>query len=349
MIIFLYGEDTFRSRQKLKELKERFLREIDPNGSSLTVLDGKNLTIEKINQTVSPGSLLAKKRLVIIEELFTNKAPNIFEQVYQYLKNKKFVKNDNITIFWESQIKTKKIKNKEIIVSLDNIGRERVLTKQQQQLFNFLHTQKYSQQFNLLNNTEVAAWTKKEVIKRGGKISNQAVQILTSLVGSDLWHISNEIDKLLSYKSAVRPKLTGVGAITIEVDDVENLVRGNMDENIFALTDAISHKNKALASRLLEEQLAAGLTDNYLLAMFIRQFKILLQIKQAQDVGFNSRKIVSSLKLHPFVVQKGLNQVRNFSLATLKNIINQLVRIDYLMKTGKADIHLMLNLLIAKI
>ncbi len=62
MIIFLYGEDTFRSRRKLNELKEKFLREVDPSGNSLTILDGEKTELEKINEAISPSSLLSKKK-----------------------------------------------------------------------------------------------------------------------------------------------------------------------------------------------------------------------------------------------------------------------------------------------
>jgi len=127
------------------------------------------------------------------------------------------------------------------------------------------------------------------------------------------------------------------------------LVRGNFDENIFALTDAISNKNNSLAAKLLEEQIEAGLADAYLINMIIRQFRILLQIRQALDSGQSSRQMISALRLHPFIVQKGINQVRRFDLDSLKNILSKLVEIDFKMKTGQADARTMLNLLIARI
>ncbi len=83
--------------------------------------------------------------------------------------------------------------------------------------------------------------------------------------------------------------------------------------------------------------------------MIIRQFKILLQIRQSLDSGLTTRKIMSTLKLHPFIIQKGINQVRNFSLINLKNTLNKLIEIDYLMKTGQAEAKIMLNLFAFKI
>ena len=70
MIIFLYGEDTFRSRKKLKELKNRFLKEIDSSGYSLAVIDGEKTCLEEINSAVSALSLFTKKRMIVISDIF---------------------------------------------------------------------------------------------------------------------------------------------------------------------------------------------------------------------------------------------------------------------------------------
>ena len=134
----------------------------------------------------------------------------------------------------------------------------------------------------------------------------------------------------------------------IEAADVKNLTRGNFSDNIFALTDALSAKNKALAIKLLAEQIEAGLEGPYLLNMFVRQFRILLQLRQAVDSGLSPRQIATQMKLHPFVLQKGLEQAKNFNLTALKNIFSQLAKVDYLAKSGQQDYITGLNILIAR-
>lgn len=337
MLIFLYGEDDFRSRRKLKELKQRFLREVDPSGNSLSVLNGEKIGIQEINEAVSASSLLSKKRMIIIENLFSNKSISIFKELRDYFKKKKLpTDSDNIIVFWDFFAEKKK------------------LPKVKDDFFKFLSKEKFSQEFKVLSNTEATAWAKKEIVARGGKISNLAAMELTSLLGSDLWQINNEIDKLINNKAGQKLKLVD-GAVNapadveISAEDVKNLVRGQFDENIFALTDALSAKNKALVARVFEEQIKAGLTDTYLLNMITRQFRILLQIRQALDSGIAPRAITPLLKIHPFVAQKGVNQARNFSLVYLKKVLSKLVEIDYLMKSGKIDIKTSLSLLMAKI
>lgn len=344
MIVFLYGEDNFRSRAKLKELKDKYLKEVDKLGSGLKIIAGAKATFGDITAAVGPISLLSKKRLIIIEDIFASKDQAIFEKLNDYLKKKE--SSDNIIIFWESNLKMKKIKNTLLPFLIDPSGQDKPLNKKSADLFKFLVKQKYAYNFNSLSHTELANWVKKEVVKRGGKISAEAAAMLVGLVGADGWQISQEIDKLLSFKQA--GKLTEA-LLEISAVDVKKLVQGNFSDNIFALTDALSVKNKPLAIKLLDEQIEAGLEGPYLLNMFVRQFRILLQLRQALDAGLGPRQIASQMKLHPFVLQKGLEQARNFSLQTLKNIFSQLAQIDYLAKSGQQDYITGLNMLIAKL
>ncbi len=350
MIIFLYGADAFRSRKKLKEIKAKFLSTADMAGDSLITLDGRDITMERLNEKISPRSLLTKKRLLAVEDIFLNKNKDIFTAIPELFKTRKTLLEDNTVIFRDSSVRTDK---KGKAVAPDSLGREKPLAKEPAQLFKYLRQQKYAQEFKLLSNTETAAWIKNEVKMRGGTIGYKAVQALLGLIGAGEnsgWQLENEINKLINYKRGLTPGLIGKNEpVAIEEEDVEKLVRGSFDENIFALTDALSAKNKQQAEKLLENQYEAGLTDGYLLNMIIRQFKILLQIRQALDSGFTARKIAGALKLHPFVVQKGISQARNFTPAVLKNILNTLMTTDYRLKTGQADACALLNLLIAKI
>lgn len=340
MIIFLYGPNTYKSRQKLNELKNKFRREIDPGERSLALIDGEKATVDKINEAVKASSLFTRKTMVIVENIFSNKSQPTLDSICEYLKKeftlrKKIkeavVKEDtgNIIIFWDSATGEKLGKNK---------------------LFAFLSKERFAQNFKPLSNPEIVAWIRAEVEARGGRIKPQALIYLVSLFGNDQWQLSQEIDKIINYRQGQnRELLPGSGDITVDIKDIEDLCRGQSDENIFALTDAISRKNKSLALKLFEQEIESGVTETYLLHMIIRQFRILLQIRQALDQGHSSRKIISDLKLHPFVVQKGIGQAGGFTLAALKNIFHRLVEVDRQIKTGQGDFKTNIDLLVAGI
>lgn len=329
MIIFLYGEDTFRSRKKLNELKGKFVKDVDSGDSSLSVLDGERVEFEKINNALGASSLFSKKRMLVIEKLFANKSKTVIDSSYEYVKIKKLSEVDDIIlIFWEDRASQPKLGSK---------------------LWRMLKSEKYVQEFKLLSNTEAANWVKSEAGKNGASITLQSALKLVGLVGSDLWSLNNELQKLIAFKGAKQDSLVAGGSVEIVDDDINRLVRGQVDENIFALTDAIGNKNKALALKLFEQEIEAGIAEVQIMHMIVRQFRILLQIRSALDEGLTQKKILNQLKLHPFVLQKGMAQARNYELTKLKEIFFELVLIDSQIKTGKQDVLTAISLMIAKI
>jgi len=322
MIIFTYGADTFRSRRFRQELKNKFTRDIDPLAQSLNVVDGQTATLKEINEKINTGSLFVTKRLTVIENIFKNKKTDLFAALVAYLK-KLTAANDNIIIFRDEELNTK----------------DKPLKAEAKKLFAFLAQQPYSREFAPLTNGQLLAFIKTEAANYDKKMDLAAATLLINLSGGDLWIINNEIKKLVNYAAGD----------SITATDVKKLSASSFNENIFGLTDALSAKNKKLAIDLLEEQYAAGLSDEYLLTMLIRQFKILLQIHAALDARLSPADMATQLELHPFVIKKGAVQARNFSALALKNYLNRLIHLDFLNKTGQGDVKTELTLLISSL
>ncbi len=318
MIISLYGADSFRSRRFLQELKNKFIKDVDPNSHSFSVVDGATATLGSISEQINTGSLFVKKRFVVIENIFKNKSEKIFSELAPYLE-KLAKSDDNILIFRDEDIEGKTMK------------------APAKKLLAFFKLQPYTQEFKELLPAQLASFIKKEAALYDKDISAPAASLLIDLTGGDLWQISAEVKKL-SFRNDEK---------IISSEMIKEMVPGSYDENIFGLTDAISAKNRKMAISLLEEQYAAGLSDEYLLTMLIRQFKILLQIREALDANTNPADIASRLKVHPYVAKKGAQQARNFSAPVLKDYLNRLVYLDFSNKTGRGDIKTELSLLIS--
>lgn len=340
MIIFFYGDNAFKAKQKISELKEKFFREVDPNEHSFSVIDGALTDLNEISQTVNTGSLFTKKRLTLLENIFANKKAEFLPEFLDYLQKNNLEKGDDIILIYEPRIKSQKDK----FVKTNMAGdKDSALTAKEKKLFDFLHGQKFVQEFKALTAGELASWIKTETEKKGSTIRPAAVQQLINFCGADLWQINNELEKLVHYKK--------VGNIPSEIEakDIEAICSRNFDDNIFALTDALGSKNKPLALKILEDQYHLDAADEYILAMLLRQFKIILQLKSALDQGENPVKIGPLLGLHPYVAKKSAEQARYFTLEQLKELISDLTRLDYLNKTGQTDFKAALNLIIARL
>jgi len=320
MIISLYGADSFRSRRFLQELKNKFVKDVDPDSHSFSVVDGAGAALSDISEKINTGSLFVKKRFVIIENIFKNKSEKIFSELAPYLE-KLAKSDDNILIFRDEDIESQTLK------------------AAAKKLLAFFKLQPYSQEFKALSPAQLLAFIKKEATAYNKDISAPAASLLASLTGGNLWQISTEVKKLSFYNDEK----------IISAETVKEMVSGSYDENIFGLSDAISAKNRKTAINLLEEQYAAGLSDEYLLTMLIRQFKILLQIRESLDADINPAEIATRLKIHPYVAKKGVMQAKNFSAPILKNYLNRLVFLDFSNKIGRGDIKTELSLLISSL
>ncbi|PIS04833.1 MAG: DNA polymerase III subunit delta [Candidatus Buchananbacteria bacterium CG10_big_fil_rev_8_21_14_0_10_42_9] len=314
MLIFLYGEDTYRSRQKLHELKAKFIADVDKSGLNIDILIGKNATAQTIQQSYLTAPFLAKRRMIIVEDFFGLR-PN--KENCEAILNALRRQSENILIFWDGEIKT----------PLHKPGKE---------LLNNLKNEKLSQEFSALEPHELKRWLSKYCQDKNLKIESNALDLLLDWVGNDLWRLVNEMEKLKAY--AAGKKITKT--------EIELLSIGSFDDNVFNMTDAIGKRQHALALQLLEDQFHLGINHLSLLATITWQFKNLLAVKSLAGENLNEKAIAKTTKLHPFVVKKSLQQVSNFSLEELKLIYNRLLETDQALKNSATSPQALLDLLI---
>jgi len=198
----------------------------------------------------------------------------------------------------------------------------------------------YTYPFPLLSGAELTKWVTTRAYELNARFDRAALTSLVERVGSDLWQMNNEIQKLAAY--------TDGEAVTREM--VDGMVRASFEDQIFQLVDAVAQKKSAGAIRLLEEERVSGASDHYIFSMLLRQVRILLGVRSMLDDNPRSGKqeVASQLKLHPFVAQKALAQAKQFELDVLKNTYDLLFELDSGSKTGKIDAEMAVDLVVAR-
>lgn len=323
MIIFLYGEDSFRSSQKTKEIKERFLV-VDKAGSGLSIFnhEASRGMVKKILDVLGTPNLLAPKRLVIIRDFLEAAGEEEKDELIGYLKkHEKAIQSDN-----------------DLVLVFEESGQP----KKNGKLYKLLLKISKSQSFEKLTGTKLDQWIVKRIgeIDPSGGISKGALAKLIVSVGSDTGSLDKEIQKLVNFADGKM----------IQEEDVESLVKANIDTNIFNTIDAIANNDKKGALRLLQNHLANGEVPFQIFAMFVYQFRNLLKVADLKEQCYgNEQAIAKAAGLHPYVVKKSLNQLRNFSLPKLKDIYGRLGDLDSRMKTGQIDARLALDKFIAEL
>lgn len=339
MIIFLYGDNDFKIHQKVKELKEKFIKEIDPSEQNIWKLEGEKIKVEDLSSKLGSSSLFISKKMLIISNLIKNKQKDFLKTILEYIKKNKISDSPDILIFTEQYLKNK---NNKGLVKINN-EKESPLNTSEKSFFEFLLQEKYAQEIKKFNNQELINFIQKEFKNYSLQIENREAQEIINLTAADPWMIKNEVKKLSHLK------LSNPNNKKIEKKDIQENIFEKHQENIFAFTDSISSRNIKHSLDILEKQYLADLEPDYILNMLIRQFKILLQIKEALELNFNTNKIINKLKLHPFIINKGINQARNFDKKTLKNIINQLIDLDKKNRSEFCDLRSEINLVINKL
>jgi DNA polymerase-3 subunit delta len=317
MIIFLYGSDTYRSRQKLNEIIEHY-KKIHKSGLNLKYLNLSEKDFEDFKDEFQSISMFAEKKLLVLEETFTNQnfKENFLSPTKFRMGTKKFVNSRDIILFHE-------IKE----------------TPRSDPLFKFLKKYAKSQEFEPLRGENLKNWVKKEIENHKVKINPKALEKLVDYVGNDLWQMSNEIGKLVNYKKNKK----------VEVEDVELLVKPKIEPEIFKTIDAIASKNKKQALELIHKHLEKGDSPLYLLSMINFQFRNLLIIKDLIEKNQPYYSILKTAKLHPFVVKKSYQQANKFTLQELKKIYQKIFQVDISIKTGKVEPTTALDLLLTEI
>lgn len=320
MLLFLYGEDSFRSNERLNSLKEKFFKKNTSNASSSVFDFDEDASFEKLSLALRGSGLFSSNKLIVVKN-FLNSNKTEQDKLFEYLKHNE-VSEDIDLVFWEE-------------------GEPRKNNK----LFKFLLEKFESERFGKLSGAQLSDWIKKEFCKNKTNIDAQALNKLSSFVGDDLLQAKNEIDKLVNF---VQEK-------TITEKDVELMVSSKVEANIFETIEAISAGNKNRALKLFHDQLSYGDDPFYIFSMYVYQFRNLLKIGSFYFGGVDSKGIddkniiAKETRLHPFVVQKGIYQLKNISLQKLKNIYQYLEKIDSEVKGGKIEMKNAIDKLISMI
>lgn len=323
MIFFLYGEDSFRSYERVLEIKKKFL-ESDKSGSGLSSFNAgeENYLFDKIKNTFGISSLFSSKRLVIIKRLISSGLSADQEKILEFLKSNQEVilkDNDWIGIFWEDS-----------------------MPKKNGALFKFLEKNSKKQNFENLSGQKINQWVleKLKSFDEKATISKSALEKLIAYSGGETIILEQEVQKLFNHSF---PEM-------ISEADVESLVKAKIESNIFETVDALGSGNKKKALEFLHKHLEKGDDPFYLFSMFIYQFRNILKVSDLKEGGmFNEYDIARVAKLHPFVVKKSLTQANNFGLPKLRSIYKKLGEMDAKIKTGKLDIRLALDKFVAEL
>lgn len=303
-IYFFTGEDSYRLHEELLRWKKGF---IEKHGDlNLTVLDSEVADINEILNAMTALPFLGEKRLVVINNMPISTANRASE---------------------ETQNKEEKILN-----TIDEVPESTILVfcsavpDKRRKFYKEIIKKAELKEFNLLKGSQLSIWIKNKFKEKEVEVSPVVISRLVDLVGNDLNRMNNEIEKIVLYTDGKNPT----------VEDAEKLVLPRLQENIFALTDAMGSHNPKNMINHFQTLVQFGEPIHQIFYMLIRQARLIIGAKSLLDEG-RRNDIAREVGVAPFVVNRLISQANNFSWEELNFIYDELLKIDTELKTSKIE------------
>jgi len=327
MFYIICGDDSFRCHDALNEVKAG-LGSPDMVSINTTVLDGRKLTTRALTDVCSVVPFMSPSRLIVVEGLLrrfqpgdrqakagggdeANQALKEWQNIAEYIK---LMPQTTVLVLFDSDLDPKAGNPlvKSLLPAADRV---------------FL--------LNEIKGKELAAWIRDFTVKSGGRISAGAVALLADYIGGDLWSLTGELNKLMTYCEGRE----------IGDSDVREISSFAREESIFVLVDSVLEGRIKDVQFMLHRMLKYGTAPQQILTMIDRQLAIILRVKELSNGS--QQEIREKLGLHPrYPIDKTLRQARSFTIPRLRRAFHCLLDTDVAIKTGKYESDLALDLLI---
>ena len=167
-------------------------------------------------------------------------------------------------------------------------------------------------------------WVSAEVKRHGRSITASAISLLTDEVGNNLFALSTEIEKLMTYVGDRR---------SIEAIDVTQLTGHTRNWIVWALTDALGCRDARTALRILEDLVREGSAPEQLVGTLNWRITRLWQGRCIVDGGGTGRDVASQLHVGGKFLGALMEQIDRFTQADLARISRLLLDADIALKS----------------
>lgn len=302
----LYGDEPYLQNM----YKNRLLNAVtDPDDTmNLSKFQGKGINPKEIIDLAETLPFFSEHRVILIENSGFFKTS--CEELAAYLPE---LPETTILIFVEEAV-DKRGKMFKAVKALGGVAEFRVQTDE-----------------------VLAKWIVQALRREGRRITGNVLQLFMSRCGTSMENIENEMEKLISYTW---------GRTEITAQDVEDVCTGQITNQIFKMIDAIAGKQKKEALNLYYDLLALKEPSMRILFLIVRQFQILMQVKDLGGKGYDNQTIAKKASIPVFIVRKNLGQARSFTMAQIRRALELGVQAEENVKTGRMNDQLAVELMI---
>lgn len=294
-VYVLYGEEAYLKKQ----YKDRLTRAMIPEGDTMnySYYEGKGVPVAEIIDLAETMPFFAERRLIVIENsgLFKSASPELAE----YLKE---IPETTCIVFVENEID----KRGKLYKAAKDKGRIVELGKQDEKT--------------------LMRWMLGMVAREGKQIRESTVRYILSKTGADMENLEKEMEKLFCYT---------IDKNEISSEDVDAVCTTQITNHIFDMVESVARQEKKKALDYYYDLLSLKEPPMRILYLLTRQFKLLLEVKELMKKGMIKKQIATETGIHPFVVQKYMDQCKSFSSKELIWLMDFGAGLETDVKTGK--------------
>lgn len=305
-LYLFYGVESFLMEETCQWFKKQL--NVDADSLSGVTFDLTETPIQELVLEAETLPFLSERRLIIgrnAEFLSTSKSkvPHQLERLVTYLEQPE--KTSIVILTLNSD---KLDKRKKVVKSL--LKKASVVT------------------FPLLTGSKLLAWIQKRVKYYGLNADEEAMKHLAILVGNNLRQLDQECKKLAAF-------LGKGGHITVQ--EIDQLVPRTLEQDVFQLINQLAARQLAPALQVWYDLLHQKEEPIRILALIIRQLRLMFYAKLLSKKGKTTKEIASLLQVHPYPVKLALQQSQRFAEEELSRYLAQAIRIDQEIKSGQSD------------
>lgn len=293
----LFGEEAYLKKQ----YRDKLMRAVAAEGDTMNVtsFEGKDINEGELIDLAETLPFFAERRVILVEESGFFKHTR--DMLTAYLSE---INASACFIFVESEV-DKRSKAFKTIKKYGTVV-----------------------EFAVQDEALLTRWILGRIGKEQKKIARPVLQLFLGRTGSDMSRIDRELEKLLCYT---------IGRDVIEAGDVEAVVTEQLENKIFAMVDAIAGHNKGKALELYEDLLALKEEPMRILYLVIRQFRVLLRVKELTGKGYGSFDIAKKEGIPEFAVRKNQSQAKSFTQEQLMQALWEGAAAEEDVKTGRMN------------
>lgn len=304
----LYGSEDYLRSQYRDKLKQALLG--DGDAMNLSCFEGKEINQSQLVDLAETLPFFSERRVIVIENSGMFKGSG--EALADYLKEPSMT---TCFVFSEKEV------------------------DKRNKLFKLVRDKGYACEFGEQDENTLTRWILGLVKKEGMEIDRAAVALLLYKTGTDMENIRKELEKCICY-------CLKRGRITSE--DVEIICTERLSNRVFDMIHFISTGKKEQALKLYYDLLALKEPPMRILFLISRQFNMLLQAKMLREKGYDKRMIGEKMGIAPFIAGKYIDQAARFKRPVLRRALEDCVKAEEDVKTGKIGDIMSVELLMIK-